>query len=753
MTTPNPELFTGVHPYNLAEYYYSRIGNRNNSKGQIPFLSEQPDTVSRLFPVEKKLSTDLLSACYEYISNDDIGMVHTALAMSLSAHQSQYRDSGDPYSTHVLSVTLPLAQKYKLDAVTIASALLHDTIEDTELTAEIIRRDVSPEVAETVEALSKIKGRFQRRTLADEESRLKIIKSLLDNPRVAIIKIFDRLHNMRTLQTKKGRAKRMAIIQETQDVYAPLAQRLGLFKEAEELDDLCLIKRSREHEAMANNMVTLREQFLSQRQPQPYAEQISHMTNIPTDHFHIRKPSLYDIYRQVGEKREVNIDDFYYQLDIVLPEVYQRTKLADSASWGEIAIGIETMLNFSDEYELVDSVSEKHFKNEIDADMVDSLTFEVRHKESGVRLRINIFPKDAYKREITQMTDLYYIHEISEAEKALTVLPEKSDDEVHRHLQGYGKYVDLFRRFQMVINKIIAEEPVSAQILRFLEPRLPTGFIRVVGIDNQNNELPWAVKEGSTVLDYTKDIFQQDWTNTHTVWVNKPDNIVPLSYVLKPGDRVHIVFAKKSTIHPSWIYAFQTDVDGAKEVRTRIKRIMARKPLTDKEEWMLQQLFIVGKWRIEQDLDPDNRPLRVGLARAKDIFLEFNPEMTEEDFYLKVGYGEVPDDVIKQVAAKLADPNRNVGHFTVTFDQNASGQALSVLQSVVKINLLDMSTPTYGESQSHVELYIDPDDAHLAIFIIRSIINSQECKKLGLKAVSYKDLKTAISRKVRSKSK
>lgn len=752
MTPPYPEIFKGAQPYDLAESYYAKIGSRIPSYGQIPYLGEQPDKLSHLFPTEEKLSADLLSSCYEYMSEKDIGMVHAALSMCLSAHQKQYRDSGDPYSTHVFNVAIPLAQKYKMDAVTIASALLHDTIEDTGITADIISRDISSEVAETVKALSQIKGHVQRKTLADEESRLKIINSLLDNPRVAIIKIFDRLHNMRTLQAKKGRAKRLAIIQETQDVYAPLAQRLGLFEEAEELDDLCLIKRSAYQETLALEIAVLRDQFLLQNQPQPYADKLSQLTQIPTDHFRIRKPTLYDIYRQVGEKREVKIDDFYHQLDIVLPEVHQRIKPVGSASWGEIALGIETMFNFSDDYELIDSVDEKHFKDEIDAEMVDSLSFEVRHKEAGVRLRINIFPEDAFAREMTQMTDLYYIHAISEEEKALTVIPGECTEEVYRHIQGYSKYIDLRHRLQRVTESILAGEPVSAQILRLLEPRLPTGYIRVIGVDNQENELPWAVKEGSTVLDYTKDIFQQDWTNTQTVWVNKPDNIVPLNYVLKPGDRVHIVFAKKSTIHPSWIYAFRTDFDGAKEVKARIKRLMARQPLTNKGEWMLQQLFIVGKWRIEQDLDPDNRPLRVGLARAKDIYQGLDPEMTEEDFYLKVGYGGVSDDIIKEVAAKLADSNRNVGHFTVTFDQNISGQALSVLQTIVIVNLLDVSTPTYGEAQSHVELYIDPDDVHQAKNIIRSIINSPECRRLGLKAVSYKDPRTAIFRKVLSKS-
>lgn len=754
MTAPNPELFKDIYPYNLAENYYSRIGNRHNALGQIPFFDEQPDKNSRLFPIEEHLSADLLSACYEYMSHEDIGMVHTALAMSLSAHQSQYRDSGDPYSTHVLNVALPLAQKYKLDAVTIAAALLHDTIEDTEITLDIIQRDVSPEVAATVDALSQIKGSKQRKDIIDEQSRLKIINSLLDNPRVAIIKIFDRLHNMRTLQTKKGRTKRMAIIHETHDIYVPLAQRLGLFEEAKELDDLGLVKRSQDHEKLASRIQTLRAKFVHENPSQLYVNQISKMTNIPTEYFRVRTPSLYDIYRQVGEKREVGINDFYYQVDIVLPGVYQRTKLKGSASWGEIAMGIETMLNFSEDYILLESVDERQFKREIEDDMVDSLTFDIRHREIPARLRINIFPEDAYEREITQMTDLYYFHEISEAEKTMKALPEDVSDEIRRHLQGYSKYVALRRRFQMVREEgPLAGETGSAHILRFLEPRLPTGFIRVIGVDDKNNELPWPVKEGSTILDYAKDIFQQKWTNTQKVWVNKPDNIVPLNYVLKPGDRVHIVFSKKSTIHPSWIYAFRTDVDGAKEVRTRIKRLMARQLLTDKGESMLQQLFIVGKWRIEQDLDPDNRPLRVGLARAKDKYQEFDPEITEGDFYLKVGYGEVRDDIIKEVAAKLADPNRNVGHFTVTFDQNASGQALSVLQSVVKVNLLDMSTPTFGESQSHVELYIDPDDTYQAKYIIRSIINSPECRRLGLKAVSYKDPKIALSRKVRSKSK
>ncbi|TMC39922.1 MAG: bifunctional (p)ppGpp synthetase/guanosine-3',5'-bis(diphosphate) 3'-pyrophosphohydrolase [Chloroflexi bacterium] len=164
-------------------------------------------------------------------------MVRKAYERAALAHRGQHRLSGEDYVNHPLEVAAILAD-LELDAATIAAALLHDTVEDTNLTAEEVKREFGPEVARLVDGVTKL-GRISLRTDQQQQAEniRKMMVAMAEDLRVVLIKLADRLHNMRTLEPL-AEPKRRKISRETLDIYAPLAHRLGIGQIKWELEDL-----------------------------------------------------------------------------------------------------------------------------------------------------------------------------------------------------------------------------------------------------------------------------------------------------------------------------------------------------------------------------------------------------------------------------------------------------------------------------------------------------------------------------------
>ncbi len=172
-----------------------------------------------------------------YADRLDLGMIARAYEFSRTAHQGQKRHSGEDYIVHCQEVTEILADLY-LDTVTLTCALIHDVVEDTDTTLEDIRREFGEEVGHVVDGLTKI-ARVQFRTNTEQqvENYRKLLLSMAQDARVILIKLADRLHNMRTLEyLREEKQRRIAL--ETREIYAPLAHRLGVATIKWELEDL-----------------------------------------------------------------------------------------------------------------------------------------------------------------------------------------------------------------------------------------------------------------------------------------------------------------------------------------------------------------------------------------------------------------------------------------------------------------------------------------------------------------------------------
>ena len=181
----------------------------------------------------------LLRALKTKLKSGDKELIRIAFEMAVEAHKTMRRKSGEPYILHPLSVAMICVEEIGLGVRSTICALLHDTVEDTDISLEDIQREFGQEIAKIVDGLTKISNVLDSNTSQQAENFKKILLTLTDDPRVILIKLADRLHNMRTLDSMK-REKQLKISSETVYVYAPLAHRMGLYNIKTELEDLSM---------------------------------------------------------------------------------------------------------------------------------------------------------------------------------------------------------------------------------------------------------------------------------------------------------------------------------------------------------------------------------------------------------------------------------------------------------------------------------------------------------------------------------
>jgi GTP pyrophosphokinase len=182
----------------------------------------------------------LLKISYQTLSDDDKVLIRKALDVAIDAHSTQTRKSGKPYIFHPLSVAKIVASKIGLDAKSIASALLHDVVEDTKYSIIQIEEIFGSEFSKIVVGLTKISKLKKEKDISlQAENFRKMLLTLNDDVRVILIKIADRLHNMQTLDVMKPE-KQLKIASETLYIYSPIAHRIGLYDVKSELEDLGL---------------------------------------------------------------------------------------------------------------------------------------------------------------------------------------------------------------------------------------------------------------------------------------------------------------------------------------------------------------------------------------------------------------------------------------------------------------------------------------------------------------------------------
>src|SRR5438067_10534744 len=181
---------------------------------------------------------ELVERVRSYDPNVNEDALNRAYVFSMKAHGSQKRASGDPYFSHPVEVA-GILSGMKLDSASIVTGLLHDTVEDTVATLEEIERLFGPEIGRLVDGVTKLSRiELQSDQTRQAENFRKLVLAMSEDIRVLLVKLADRLHNMRTLHFIDNEEKRRRIARETMDIYAPLAERIGMHRMKDELEDL-----------------------------------------------------------------------------------------------------------------------------------------------------------------------------------------------------------------------------------------------------------------------------------------------------------------------------------------------------------------------------------------------------------------------------------------------------------------------------------------------------------------------------------
>ncbi|HWZ40987.1 MAG TPA: bifunctional (p)ppGpp synthetase/guanosine-3',5'-bis(diphosphate) 3'-pyrophosphohydrolase [Bradyrhizobium sp.] len=302
-----PQMQAAAEPVAVASSAPANSAPVKAPKSPRPRMMRQYDLVERVRSYNPNTNEDLLNRAYVY---------------AMKAHGSQTRASGDPYFSHPLEVAAILTD-LKLDDATIVAALLHDTIEDTEATRAEIDQIFGPEIGALVEGLTKLKRlELVSREAKQAENLRKLLLAISDDVRVLLVKLADRLHNMRTLEFVPE-ASRQRIAEETLDIYAPLAGRMGMQEMREELEDLSF--RSLDPEAY--NVVKHRLEALAERNRNLIGEIESQLSknlrkNGLSAHVYGRRKQPFSIWTKM-ERKSIGFEQLsdIFAFRVIMPEV------------------------------------------------------------------------------------------------------------------------------------------------------------------------------------------------------------------------------------------------------------------------------------------------------------------------------------------------------------------------------------------------------------------------------------------------
>ena len=472
----------------------------------------------------------LLKISYQTLNNSDKDLIRKALDISIKAHSSQIRRSGEPYIFHPIAVAKIVASKIGLDAQSIASALLHDVVEDTKYSIEKIEEIFGDEIAKIVHGLTKISKLKKEKILSiQSENFRKMLLTLNDDIRVILIKIADRLHNMQTLDFLSDE-KQLKISSETLYIYAPIAHRIGLYEIKNELEDLSLKYTEPEvfNEIKNNLAKTKDDQNLYIRN---FARKISDKLKSENLNFRIngRSKSIYSI-RNKMLKKNINIDEVYDRFAVRI--IYD----SDPALEKLIAWKI---------YSIVTDVYRPN---------PTRLRDWISTPKSNGYEALHITVVGPNKRWIEVQVRSARMHEIAERGYAAHYKYKLGDNKE----SGLETWLN---RLQEVLKN---PDTSAINFVEDFKLNLYSDEIFVFTPEGDLKSLP----KGSTALDFAFHIHSGLGLKTRGIKVN--GKIVPLSYKLSSGEQVQIIKSKNSKPNASWL-DFVITSKAKSKIRSSIK--------------------------------------------------------------------------------------------------------------------------------------------------------------------------------------
>ena len=456
----------------------------------------------------------LQDALEPYADRLDLDLIERAYQLSARAHKGQKRWSGEDTVSHGVAVARILVEQH-LDAVSIASGLLHDVVEDTDITIADIEREFGAEVASIVDGLTKI-GTLTFRSSAEEqvENYRKLLVSVARDARVVIIKLADRLHNMRTLE-HLPEEKRKRIAMETREIYAPLAHRFGMGQARAELEDLAFkFLEPEDYKSLVKKVSAKQDdrEALVERMREPLARSIEKAGIADVD-VTGRPKHLYSIFRKI-QMRELPYEAIYDLMAIrvlvnSVPECYHALGVIH-ANWTPLQERIKDYI--------------------------------AQPKSNGYQsLHTTIFGPAGHLYEIQIRTrEMHHTAEYGIAAHWL-YKEGKPGDELDRHLQWFRQLLDRQQEAQ-----------TPQEFLEFLRIDLYQDEIFVFTPEGDVKQLP----KGATPIDFAFAVHTEVGLRCQGAKVN--GRIAPLHRTLKNGDAVEILTSPNARPSQDWLSHVRT---------------------------------------------------------------------------------------------------------------------------------------------------------------------------------------------------
>jgi len=542
----------------------------------------------------------LLDRVKSYHAEADLGLIRRAFEFSAKAHEGQLRRSGEPYFRHPIAVAGVLTS-LKTDVTAIVAGLLHDTLEDTLATPEELEKEFGTDVAHLVDGVTKIgKITFRNYEEKQAENFRKMVLSMADDIRVVLIKLADRLHNMRTLE-HLSKAKRQEIAQETLEIYAPLANRLGIGWMKNELEDLCLKHLKPDVYETLQVRVAKRDEDRQQ-----YIEEVIQLVDkamrengLPGEVYG-RPKHLYGIYQKMN-KQSITFEEVY---DLTALRIVTDTKMNCYALLGVIhSLWRPVPGRFKDYIAIPKSNLYQSLHTTVVGPKGEHVEFQIRTEDMHRVAEYGIAAHWKYKEQ----------GRVGERDS-------KAFGWLHQFVEWHQDLPDN-RQFMDSVKLDLFHDVVYVFT--------PKGTVK---------ELP----KGSTPVDFAYAIHTE--VGDHCVGAKVNGKIVPLKHQLASGDTVEILTSVTQTPHKDWLKFVRTS-----RAKTKIKHWI-------KIEEQKRSIEI-GRRLLESEFR------RHGMAPAKmlksDELLDAARESGFEsidELTAAVGFGRV---ATAQVIEKLKGPESN----------------------------------------------------------------------------------------------
>ena len=525
---------------------------------------------------------DLIHHTYRKLNEEQITFIKKAFEIALDAHKDQRRKSGEPYIFHPIAVAKIVANELGLGATSIACALLHDVIEDSDYTYEDLEKIFSKKVADIVNGLTKISVMNNQNISVQSENYRKLLLTLSNDFRVILIKIADRLHNMRTLDSMRP-DKQKKIAAETVYIYVPLAHRLGFYNIKSELEDLSLKYNFPEiYNEISEKLIIAKEK--REQYVQEFIKLVSEKLKEEGLNFKIkgRAKSISSIYRKIL-KQNIPFEEVYdnYAIRIIYKSDAKNEKFL---AWK--IYSIVTDLYQSNPSRMRDWISQP--------------------KSTGYEsLHLTILGPDNKWVEVQ-------------------IRSERMDEIAERGVAAHYKYKEGFnqnsddKNFEQWVLQIreVLENQHSLSTSELLDNIKLNLYAKEVFIFTPKGDVK-ILPKGATVLDFAYCVHSQLGEQCSGAKIN--GKLMPISYVLKNGDQIDIITSPKQKPKKDWL-----DFVITSKAKSRIKAALnsdKNEKATEGKE-ILQRKLRHAKINFSED-EINNIQKYFNLKTSQELFLKF----------------------------------------------------------------------------------------------------------------------------------